>query len=63
MEDEAELDTRLWAAPFLKNEEGEVSKFESLANMERMPVQAWKKAGDVFFSSCGLVNAGCCFDF
>lgn len=35
---------------FLKNYEGGVKKFESVAQVERMPVDAWKKAGDVFFS-------------
>lgn len=53
MEDEAELKTRLQAALSLKNYEGEV-KFESVAPMERMPVDAWQKAGDViFFCSFG----------
>lgn len=47
MEDEAELKTRLQSALSLKNYEGKVKKFESVAQMERTPVDAWKKAGDV----------------
>lgn len=49
MEDEAELKTRLQAALSVKNYEGEVKKFESVAQMEIMPVDAEKKAGDVIF--------------
>lgn len=40
MEDEAELKTRLQGALSLNNYEGEVKKFESVAQMEIMPVDA-----------------------
>lgn len=49
-------ETRLQVALSLKNYAGGVKKFESVAQMERMPVDAWKKAEDVLFISVALVR-------